>query len=199
MVAQAIADAVASDHWDKSGNGGPIPNPKKIVVGFDTRFLSDRYAGEMARVLSANGFTVMLTQADAPTPAISYSVKHHNAIAAVVVTASHNAPRYNGVKLKAAFGGSALPEQCRRVEVYINDNEQRARGPNLMDFNKAREIGLIEKFNPLPDYFDHLRTLIDTNIIADEPQRLVVDSMYGSGRGVVKAFLQVRWLKSAVK
>ena len=190
MVAQAIADAVASDHWDKSGNGGQLPDPDKIVVGFDTRFLSDRYAGEVARVLSANGFTVLLTQADAPTPAISYAVKQHNAIAAVVITASHNAPRYNGVKLKAAFGGSALPEQCRRVEVYINDNEQRARGPNLMDFDKAREIGLIQRFNPLPAYFDHLRTLIDTEIIADEPQRLVVDSMYGSGRGVVKAFLQ---------
>ena len=190
MVAQAIADAVASDHWDKSGNGGQLPDPDKIVVGFDTRFLSDRYAGEVARVLSANGFTVLLTQADAPTPAISYAVKQHNAIAAVVITASHNAPRYNGVKLKAAFGGSALPEQCRRVEVYINDNEQRARGPNLMDFDKAREIGLIQRFNPLPAYFDHLRTLINTEIIADEPQRLVVDSMYGSGRGVVKAFLQ---------
>lgn len=190
MVAQAIADAVASDHWDKSGNGGQVPDPSKIVVGFDTRFLSDRYAGEVARVLSANGFTVLLAQSDAPTPAISYSVKHHNAIAAVMVTASHNAPRYNGVKLKAAFGGSALPEQCRRVEVYINDNEQRARGPNLMDFDKARELGLIQKFNPLPVYFDHLRTLIDTDTIADEPQRVVVDSMYGSGRGVIKAFLQ---------
>lgn len=190
MVAQAIADAVASDHWDKSGNGGQVPDPSKIVVGFDTRFLSDRYAGEVARVLSANGFTVLLAQSDAPTPAISYSVKHHNAIAAVMVTASHNAPRYNGVKLKAAFGGSALPEQCRRVEVYINDNEQRARGPNLMDFDKARELGLIQKFNPLPAYFDHLRTLIDTDTIADEPQRVVVDSMYGSGRGVIKAFLQ---------
>ncbi len=190
MVAQAIADAVASDHWDKSGNGGPAPDPSKIVVGFDTRFLSDRYAVEVARVLSANGFTVLLAQSDAPTPAISYSVKHHNAIAAVMITASHNAPRYNGVKLKAAFGGSALPEQCRRVEVYINDNEERARGPNLMDFEKARELKLIQKFNPLPAYFDHLRTLIDTDIIADEPQRLVVDSMYGSGRGVIKAFLQ---------
>ncbi len=190
MVAQAIADAVASDHWDKSGNGGPAPDPSKIVVGFDTRFLSDRYAVEVARVLSANGFTVLLAQSDAPTPAISYSVKHHNAIAAVMITASHNAPRYNGVKLKAAFGGSALPEQCRRVEVYINDNEERARGPNLMDFEKARKLKLIQKFNPLPAYFDHLRTLIDTDIIADEPQRLVVDSMYGSGRGVIKAFLQ---------
>jgi phosphomannomutase len=190
MVAQAIADAVASDHWDKSGNGGPVPDPSKIIVGFDTRFLSDRYAVETARVLSANGFTVLLAQSDAPTPSISYSVKHHNAIAGVMITASHNAPRYNGVKLKAAFGGSALPEQCRRVEVYINDNEERARGPNLMDFEKARELGLIQKFNPLPAYFDHLRTLIDTDVIADEPQRLVVDSMYGSGRGVIKAFLQ---------
>jgi len=190
MVAQAIADAVASDQWDKSGNGGQALDPRKIVIGFDTRFLSDRYAGEVARVLSANGFTVLLTQSDAPTPAISYAVKHHHAIAGVVITASHNAPRYNGVKLKAAFGGSALPEQCRRVEVYINDNEQRARGPNLMDFDKARELGLIQKFNPLPAYFEHLRTLIDTDLIADEPQRVVVDSMYGSGRGVIKAFLQ---------
>jgi phosphomannomutase len=190
LVAQAIADAVASEHWDKSGNGGQVPDPGKIVVGFDTRFLSDRYAVEVARVLSANGFTVLLAQSDSPTPAISFAVKHHHAIAAVMITASHNAPRYNGVKLKAAFGGSALPEQCRRVEVYITDNEQRARGPNLMEFEKARELGLIQKFNPLPAYFDHLRTLINTDIIADEPQRLVVDSMYGSGRGVIKAFLQ---------
>jgi phosphomannomutase len=190
MVAQAIADAVASEHWDKSGNGGQVPDPKKIVVGFDTRFLSDRYAGEVARVLTANGFTVLLAQSDAPTPSISFAVKHHQAIAGVMITASHNAPRYNGVKLKGAFGGSALPEQCRRVEVYINDNEERARGPNLMDYNKAREIGLIQKFNPLPGYFEHLSTLIRTDVIADEPQRFIVDSMYGSGRGVIKAFLQ---------
>ena len=74
MVAQAIADAVASEHWDKrssSGNGEQAPDPKKIVVGFDTRFLSDRFAGEVARVLAANGFTVLLAQADAPTPTIS--------------------------------------------------------------------------------------------------------------------------------
>ncbi len=190
IVAQAIADAVASEHWDKTGNGGPRPDPRKIVVGFDTRFLSDRFAGEVSRVLAANGFTVLLSQADAPTPAISFAVKHNQAIAGVMITASHNAPRYNGVKLKASYGGSALPEQCRRVEVYINDNEQQARGPNLMDYQKARDAGLIQKFNPLPAYFEHLHTLINTDIIADNPQRFVVDSMYGAGRGVIKAFLQ---------
>ncbi|MGA7195163.1 MAG: phosphoglucomutase/phosphomannomutase family protein [Anaerolineales bacterium] len=190
IVAQAIADAVASEGWDKPDSGGPKPDPKRIVVGFDTRFLSDRFAGEVARVLAANGFTVLLSQSDAPTPAISFAVKHQNAIAGVMITASHNAPRYNGVKLKASYGGSALPEQCRRVEVYINDNEERARGPNLMDFQKAREMGLIQKFNPLPAYFEHLNKLINTDIIAENPQRFVVDSMYGAGRGVIKAFLQ---------
>jgi alpha-D-glucose phosphate-specific phosphoglucomutase len=190
IVAQAIADAVASEQWDKSGNGGPKPDPQRIVVGFDTRFLSDRFAGEVARVLAANGFTVLLAQSDAPTPAISFAVRHEHAIAGVMITASHNAPRYNGVKLKAAFGGSALPEQCRRVEVYITDNEERARGPNLMDYQRAREADLIQKFNPLPAYFDHMRTLIDTDIIAENPQRLVVDSMYGAGRGIIKSFLQ---------
>ncbi len=190
ILAQAVADAIASDHWDKSGNGGPKPDPNKIVVGFDTRFLSDRFAGEVARVLAANGFTVLLAQSDAPTPAISFAVKNLGAIAGVMITASHNAPRYNGLKLKAAFGGSALPEQCHRVEVYISDNEQRARGPNLMDYQRARDANLIQKFNPLPAYFEHLRTLINTDLIAENPQRFAVDSMYGAGRGVIKAFLQ---------
>ncbi len=190
MVAQAIADAVASGHFDKKTKDSPSPDLKKIVVGFDTRFLSDRYAGEISRVLAANGFTVHLTQADAPGPAVSYAVKNLNAIAGIMLTASHNAPRYNGIKLKASYGGSALPWQCRRVEVYINDNEERARGPNLMSFSKAREAGLITKFNPLPAYYEHLRTLIDSDLIADNPQNLVVDSMYGSGRGAIKGFLQ---------
>ena len=190
IVAQAIADAVGSEYWNIARSAEPNVDAKKIVVGFDTRFLSDRYAGEVARVLAANGFTVMLAQSDAPTPAISFAVKHHHAIAGVMITASHNAPRYNGVKLKGAFGGSALSEQCRRVEIYINDNEEQARGPNLMDFRKAREANLIQKFNPLPSYFDHLRTLINTDIIAENPQRFVVDAMYGSGRGVIKSFLQ---------
>ncbi|MFA9490518.1 MAG: phosphoglucomutase/phosphomannomutase family protein, partial [Anaerolineales bacterium] len=154
------------------------------------RFLSDRYAAEAARVLAANGFKVYLTTADVPTPAVSYSVRHLGAIAGLMITASHNAPRYNGVKLKATYGGSAVREQCRRVEVYLNDNESRGRGPNLMDFDQARASGLIERFNPTPAYYDHVRSLIDFDIIADNPQILVVDSMFGSGRGQIKGILQ---------
>lgn len=190
MVTQAIADAVSSGSWN---NGAPLSDnidQKKMVIGFDTRFLSDRYAVDAARVLAANGYTVYLTQSDAPTPAISYAVQKLGAIGGIMITASHNAPRYNGVKLKAAYGGSALQEQCRQVEVYLNDNEQRGRGPNLMDYELARSQGLIQRFNPLIQYYEHLRRLINFDAIAENPQRLVVDSMYGSGRGVIKGILQ---------
>ena len=99
--------------------------PERWWLALILAFLSDRYAADVARVFAANGFTTYLAQADAPTPAISYAIKHMNAIAGVVITASHNAPRYNGVKLKAAYGGSASPEQSSRVEVYLNTNEER--------------------------------------------------------------------------
>ncbi len=189
QVTQAIADALASDEWQ---NGSPAPpeGERQVVVGFDTRFLSDRYAVEAARVLAANGYRVALTMADVATPVLSHAVRHLGAQAGIMITASHNAPRYNGVKLKAAYGGSALPEQCRRVEVYLTDNENRARGPNVMDYELARRQDLIRRFNPAPDYGEHLRGLIRFDLIAERPPRLVVNSMYGSGRGMVKNLLQ---------
>jgi phosphomannomutase len=189
LVAQAVADAVSAGDWSGPANG-PAFDPRLMVVGFDTRFLSDRFAVEVARVLAANGFRVMLTHADAATPMVSYAVRHQQAAAGVMITASHNAPRYNGLKLKAAYGGSALPEQCRRVEVFLADNEARARGPNLMDYDQAVAAGSLTRFNPTSAYADHLRRLIDFDVIARNPQRLVVDSMYGSGRGVIKGLLQ---------
>jgi phosphomannomutase len=189
-ISQAIADAVASEEWLNGVTSGPKPDSKRMVVGFDTRFLSDRYAAEAARVLAANGYKVYLTTADVPTPSVSYTVRHLGAIAGIMITASHNAPRYNGVKLKAAQGYSAAREQCRRVEVYLSDNESRGRGPNLMDFEQARTEGLIERINPTPAYYDHLRQLIDFDKIADNPQHIVVDSMFGSGRGQIRGILQ---------
>jgi phosphomannomutase len=190
MVTQAIADTLRSKTWNDLGILDKEPDFKKVVVGFDSRFLSDRYGTEVARVLAANGFKVFLAQSDCPTPAISYAVMNMNAVAGIMITASHNAPRYNGVKVKAAFGGSASPEQCAKVEVYLNDNEEQARGPNLMDYDTAKQEGLIVRFNPIPAYYDHLRTLINFDLFCEKPMHVVVDSMYGSGRGTIKGILQ---------
>ncbi len=190
VVAQAIADAVASGGWNEGAPDRYKPTSDAMVVGFDTRFLSDRYARDVARVLAGNGYTVYLAQAHTPTPAISYAVRHLGARAGVMITASHNAPRYNGVKLKSSYGGASLPEQAKRVEIYLNDNEEQARGPNLMDFERARDGGLIKKFNPMPAYYDHLRTLIDFDVIGERRRHIVVDSMYGSGKGAIMGILQ---------
>jgi phosphomannomutase len=76
------------------------------------------------------------------------------------------------------------------VEVYLNDNEAQGRGPNLMDLDKAKSQDLIRRFNPIPDYANHVRTLIDFDVIADSKQRVVVDSMYGSGRGTIANILK---------
>jgi phosphomannomutase len=190
LVAQAIADAAASPDWNRLPSSPVGPSSREFVVGFDTRFLSDRYAVEVARVLAANGYNVHLSQADAPTPAISYMVHHLKAMGGVMITASHNAPRYNGVKLKSSYGGSALPEQCRRVEIYLSDNEARGHGPNLMDYGQALAAKKIRRFNPTPAYHEHLRKLINFDAISNNPPHVVVDSMYGSGRGQIKTILQ---------
>jgi alpha-D-glucose phosphate-specific phosphoglucomutase len=189
MVAQAIADATQVE-MRKNGQLDSNGEHSKIVVGFDTRFMSDRFARDVARVLAANGLHVLLAQSDCPTPAISFAVRDFGAAAGVMITASHNPPRYNGLKLKSAQGSSASKAQSKRVEVYLTDNESQGRGPNLMDYKQAREKKLIQGFNPIPVYNEHLRTLIDFDMIADHPQHIVVDSMFGSGRGVIKGILQ---------
>ena len=189
LVAQAIADAVNSPEWLDENHSDH--DPKLMVVGHDTRFLSDRFAREVARVLAANGIKVHLSHADAPTPAISYAVSHLKAAGAAMITASHNAPRYNGIKLKAAYAGSALPAQCRRVEMYLNDNETSTRDPKLMDFEQAQRTGMITRFNPFQPYAEHVHNIIDMELISGFPERLhiVVDAMYGSGRNYIKSLL----------
>lgn len=183
LVAQAVADYVNND---LGGNGG---NPPEVVVGFDTRFLSDRFAAETARVLAANGIITWLARTDAPTPAISYNILHKKAAAGVVITASHNPPRYSGFKLKASYGGSALASQCNEVERYLDEAQRLARGPNLMDYERAIEEKLINRFNPTNTYYEHLETLVDIDKISSGELSIVADPMYGSGRTAIRAIL----------
>ncbi len=180
LVAQAIADYVLEEADD---------DQPEVVVGFDTRFLSDRYAAEVARVLAGNNIVAHLTRADAPTPAISYAVVHKEAVAGVMITASHNPPRYNGLKLKAAFGGAALPEQAHRVEAHLVRNQEMAREPNIMDYQEALDKGLICRFDPAWAYYEHLSRLVDLDVISGGELRVVADAMYGSGRKCIADML----------
>ncbi|MBK7895313.1 MAG: phosphoglucomutase/phosphomannomutase family protein [Candidatus Promineifilaceae bacterium] len=175
LVAQAIADYIREED----------DNNPSVVIGFDTRFLSDRYAAEVARVMAANRIDTWLARADTPTPAISYAVLHKKATAGVMITASHNAPRYNGVKLKSRHGGAASPSHHQRVERLLDRNLSTARGPNLMDLDEALRRDRVHKFDPAWAYYEHLGSLVDLDIISSGELRVVADGMFGSGRGAI--------------
>lgn len=179
LVAQAIADFVHTQ----------AASEPSVVIGFDTRFLSDRYAAEVARVMAANNIRAWLARADTPTPAISYNVVHKGATAGVMITASHNPPRYNGVKLKANYGGSAAPEQNRQVESFLAANMAAGREPRLIDLEQALRTERVVKFDPAWAYYEHLGTLLDLDIISAGELRVVHDAMYGAGRRTISEML----------
>jgi len=187
QVAQAVADVLAQQ----------LGRPPIVVVGYDTRFLSDRYAAEVANVLAANGAAVALSRGDCPTPALSHAVQARGADAGVMITASHNPPRYNGFKLKGPDGGSARAAVTREVEACLLRNRETGREPRLTswrmedgDLPAGEGHGTIERFDPLPGYLAHLRTLVDFEAIARARPRVVIDPMYGAGRGYIHTFLR---------
>ncbi len=142
-VAQAIADLT----WLDANGATPT-----FVVGYDTRFLSDRYAATVAEVLAGNGIRVFLPERFAATPAISYAIVDQQASGGVMITASHNPPRYNGIKLKAAYGGSASPAASRRVEQILKQNLQQGKTPRHLKMSSAQKQGLVTLFDPFPAY-----------------------------------------------
>ncbi len=105
-VAAAIARYVCKEGQPERG----------LVVGYDTRFLSPEAAREAARQVAAEGIPVLLADRATPTPAVSYAVVARKTAGALMVTASHNPYVWNGIKLKAPYGGSASPDIMKRVE-----------------------------------------------------------------------------------
>ena len=150
-VAQAIAEVLL-----ENARAAAADQPADVplaVVGFDTRFLSDRYAWAVSEVLAGNGMRVALTKADAPTPVVSFAIPHMNAVGGVMITASHNPPRYNGIKLKSAYGGSATVADTKRVEARIAANLTEDREPRRMEIDEAmahRPSAEIRSFPGLP-------------------------------------------------
>ena len=112
-VAQAIARYVVRCEDPRKG----------VLVGYDHRYAADRAAAVAAEVLSSTGTPVWLADKPCPTPAISLLVRQRGAAAGIMITASHNPYRWNGMKLKASYGSSALPSMycltaCRSLRAF---------------------------------------------------------------------------------
>ncbi|WP_122046231.1 phospho-sugar mutase [Vibrio atlanticus] len=91
-----------------------------VVVGYDGRLDSKQFAIDTASVLTALGIKVYLTSNVAATPIVAFGIEHFNAAAAVVVTASHNPPEYNGFKVYWENGAQIIPPHDAGIAAEID-------------------------------------------------------------------------------
>jgi phosphomannomutase len=151
----------------------------EVLVGYDTRFGSDRFARAAAEALSAAGIPVALSSAAAPTPALSLLVTLRKAAGGIQITASHNPFQWNGMKYKASYGSSASPSIVAQIEQELARLE-RDGVPALPPQPK-----LIKSLDVRTPYLETLAGLVDWPRIRDSKFRFVVDPMHGAGSGLL--------------
>ena len=155
---------------------------RTVVVGYDTRFGSERFAAAVAGVFAGNDLHVLLADRPAPTPAIGFNLVARGAGSGVVITASHNPPKWNGYKFKPDYGGSASPEIVAELERHVAETERRGQ-PKFTPLAEGAKSGLVEYFDPEPLYLENVARLVDLDGVRRAGLRVAVDSMHGSGAG----------------
>lgn len=174
VVVQAIADHVTAAGEKEKG----------IIVGYDSRFMGEKFAKEAARILAGGGIKAFLCNRDTPTPVISHEILQRKAAGAVNFTASHNPPEYNGVKFSPSWGGPALPETTKDIERRANEmlGEVCYKERPL---NQALKDGLLVEIDPKEGYLKDLESKVDFDAIA-KLGVVAVNPLYGAGRGYLE-------------
>jgi alpha-D-glucose phosphate-specific phosphoglucomutase len=160
-----------------------------IIVGYDTRFMSEDFAKCSAEVLAGNGFPVHYSIEDIPTPTIAYEIIRSKAAGGINITASHNPYQYSGLKFSPAWGGPALPETTKAIEQGCLEVEKDMASIKKMDFNFAVEKGFIKIVDFRTDYLKRISELVDMNLIKKSGLKIAVDVMNGAGRGYLDKIL----------
>ncbi len=181
-VAQATADYCKSEIGNRKSE--IFEREPKIVVGYDRRFFSDRFAQTTAEVFAGNNFQVVFTPEPTPTPSVSYAVKNLHVAGGVMITASHNPPIFNGFKLKSQYGGSSDSETCKAVENFLDKNP--VRSVKLADAVRAKQI-LVQDIRPA--HYAALKKLVDFKLIAKSKLRFAHDALFGVGAGCFEQLL----------
>lgn len=153
---------------------------KGVVVGYDTRFLADRFAEETVKVLNSRGIPCSMTDRDTPTPVVAYSVKDRKAAGAVMLTASHNPPQYCGMKFIPEYGGPAF--QNITDEIVANLSADKGNG--------SKPVHAVERFNPFNRYSKRLEELIDLDHLRKSRLKVGYDPLWGTGRDYLDRILQ---------
>jgi phosphoglucomutase len=164
--------------------GGAQPNGL-IIIGYDTRFLGERFASVSAEVVVSQGFHALLCGRPTPTPTISHAIRSQRAVGGINFTASHNPPEYNGIKFSTADGAPALPEITKQIEQLISQFQA---GSTQVEVSAVS--GSSELYDPLPAYLADLDSKINFEQIARAQRRYAFDPLWGTGRGYLDESLR---------
>jgi phosphomannomutase len=158
-------------------------NTPSVVIGYDTRFSAGNFAEIVAQVMAANGIETRLSNTYLPTPALSYAVKHYGTGGGVMLTASHNPPRYLGFKIKGPYGGTATPA----IYQEVSQNVQNIGEEDIPPFDptlRPYELVDIRYY-----YYEALCSLLDLEALRGFKGLIVYDAMGGAGAGWLTDFL----------
>jgi len=171
MVGQAVATYLTDE-----GLEGPV------AIGYDARETSRGFAEELSRVLCANGFDVLLSDRDRPTPLIAHAIVDRDLAGGLVITASHNPPEYNGVKFIPDDGAPALPAVTDAIADRLAEPESLPDG----------EHGTVREVDFAASHADAVFELVESITGGTDLSGLSVayDAMHGSGRGTTDAVLE---------
>jgi alpha-D-glucose phosphate-specific phosphoglucomutase len=160
----------------------------EVIIGYDTRFSSDDFAKAVAEVMAGNNIKVIMSDSACATPVLSYGTAARKAATGIMITASHNPPNWNGIKIKAPNGSSASPEVISLIEDSINSTSMRQE-PCLTDFDQAVRAGLIEVTDLNHIYANGITKMVDIDNLKKAPLKVIFDCMYGSGAGYLPRIL----------
>ena len=158
----------------------------RVIVGYDTRFMSEKFADTVAEVLGTHGIETHVCHRPDPTPAISFAVLHEGFDGGINITASHNPPEYSGLKYSSSDGAPALPEVTGDIESRVGKvlaGELSLKGP-MFAAPQRRPA------DPRPSYMDDLRRKVDLKAIGESRMKIAYDPLYGTARGYLDDLLR---------
>ena len=161
-----------------------LPKNNLLIVGYDTRLKSEKFALTISEVACSNGYNVLLSDSPTPTPFIGHNVISNKASAGIMVTASHNPAQWNGLKFKPSYGGTAKPNEQLLLEKYI----QKIKSYKQVNHNNFGN-NKITLFSPYKDYFSNIKKIVDLDSIQSSEIQIAIDSMFGASSGYLKKIL----------
>ena len=168
-----ITQAIALYVRNKNNNSS-----KPVLVGFDTRFMAEKFAVFCADILAECGLNVLLANSFLPTPVLAFAAKKMNTQGAIMFTASHNPPEYLGMKFIPEYAGPATSDITDKILENLDKQ--------IPELSK----GNIELFSPKNIYFEHLEKIIDFEKIRKMDKNICFDALYGTAQGYFDYILE---------